>query len=109
MKAIRIHQGHDRQEAVTVVIPAFNEAAGLGATLDGLRRHPRLAGVRVLVIDDGSTDGTAEIARDHGAEVLVNRVNQGYGASLKRGIEASETPLVAWYDADGQHRADDLA
>jgi glycosyltransferase involved in cell wall biosynthesis len=94
---------------LTIVIPALNEEPGIGRTLDLLRGESRLAGATIVVIDDGSTDRTAEIARQHGAEVLRNSRNLGYGASLKRGIRAAETELVAWFDADGQHDPADLA
>jgi glycosyltransferase involved in cell wall biosynthesis len=96
-------------ERLTIVIPAFNEEAGIGATLIALANEPRLAGATVLVVDDGSTDNTAQIAREHGASVISARSNRGYGASLKRGVRLAETEFVAWFDADGQHRPCDLA
>jgi len=96
-------------EELTILIPALNEERAIGATLDALRREPRLAGATLMVVDDGSSDDTAEIAAAHGAVVLRNPRNLGYGASLKRGVRAAETPLVAWFDADGQHDPADLA
>lgn len=96
-------------EDLTIVIPALNEEPGIGRTLDMIRAEPRLAGASIVVVDDGSTDRTAEIARQHGAVVLRNPRNMGYGASLKRAIRAAGTELVAWFDADGQHDPADLA
>ncbi len=70
---------------VLVVIPAFNEAAHLPRLLERIRRvHPL---EDVLVIDDGSTDGTGEVARRAGAQVLKNPQNLGKGASLYRGFQ----------------------
>lgn len=94
---------------LTILIPAFNEEQGLPKTLESLRNEPRLAGATVLVIDDGSTDRTAEVARGLGVQVLTHKNNQGYGAGIKSGARKATTPWVAWFDADGQHRAQDLA
>ena len=96
-------------EGLSIVIPAFNEEAGIGATLAALAAEPRLAGAAIVVVDDCSTDRTGAIARQHGAQVVRNRRNLGYGAALKKGIERAQTRWVAWFDADGQHRAADLA
>ncbi len=87
-----------------VVIPAYQAAATLGAVLEGIRRvFPSLP---VLVVDDGSRDGTAEVARLGGAEVLIHPENRGKGAALKTGFaRALERGVsgVVTLDADGQH------
>jgi len=98
-----------RAPKLTVIIPAWNEEAGIGKTLDMLADEPRLKGAEVIVVDDGSTDRTAEIAAERGARVIRNWANLGYGASLKRGVRAARSELVAWFDADGQHHPADLA
>jgi glycosyltransferase involved in cell wall biosynthesis len=87
-----------------VFIPAWNEADNLPAVLDELRGE--LPDVDVLVVDDGSTDGTAEVARDGGAEVFSFEANRGlpaviaagYGYAAERGYE-----YCGRVDADGQH------
>ena len=97
--------------AETVVfIPAWNEEANLPAVLGAL--HVRLPDVDVLVVDDGSTDRTAKVAREHGAEVLSLGVNLG----LRIGIAAGyRWALEHGYrycgrvDADGQHPPEELA
>ena len=78
---------------LTVVIPCRNEAAHLGDLLDDLR------GLDVLVIDDGSDDGTAALARQRGARVLPNP-GTGKKSALRAGFQAATTPWVATLDAD---------
>lgn len=96
---------------LTVLIPAYNEEGGIGPTLEVLLAEPRLKGARVIVIDDGSTDKTAEVAGAFApqVEVIRHKRNQGYGAGIKTGTRFARTTYVAWFDADGQHRAPDLA
>jgi len=95
--------------SLAIIIPAYNEETGIGKTLQSLQGEPRLAGAEIVVVDDGCCDRTAEIAAEHGATVIRNWTNLGYGASLKRGILATQSELIAWFDADGQHDAGDLA
>ncbi|WP_374157991.1 glycosyltransferase family 2 protein [Mycobacterium sp. G7A2] len=80
---------------VTVVLPCLNEAASLPGVLADLPD-----GYRALVVDNNSTDGTAEVARSHGAEVVAER-RPGYGAAVHAGVVAATTPIVAVLDADG--------
>jgi glycosyltransferase involved in cell wall biosynthesis len=93
-----------------VFIPAWNEEANLPAVLDELRTG--LPECAVLVVDDGSTDGTAAVAQGHGAEVLSFGENRG----LREGIAAGYAyavehgfDYVGRVDADGQHPVDELA
>lgn len=96
------------RDTLTVIIPAFNEAAGIATVLDELKHECSDFVTMVIVVDDGSIDETGRIARDHGAEVIRHPANLGYGASLKSGLRRSETAYVATFDGDGQHRASDL-
>jgi glycosyltransferase involved in cell wall biosynthesis len=92
-----------------VFVPAWNEEENLPAVLDGLR--DRLSQVDVLVVDDGSTDGTADVARAHGAEVLSLGTNQGLRVGIAAGYRwALEHgyPFCGRVDADGQHPAAEL-
>jgi glycosyltransferase involved in cell wall biosynthesis len=93
-----------------VFIPAWNEEENLPAVLDDLRRE--LPGADVLVVDDGSTDGTAEVARRHGAEVLSLGTNRGLPIGIASGYRWALDRGYAYcgrVDADGQHPAAELA
>lgn len=91
----------------SALIPAFNEAESIGSVLTGLRRAcPDLG---VLVVDDGSSDRTAEIASEWGAEVLRVR-RGGYANALRSGyqhLQARGVHRVVQLDADGQHPPED--
>lgn len=93
---------------VSAVIPAQNEEAAIGQVVsDLLRDQPDLA--EVIVVDDGSSDGTAKVAAAAGATVVRHPVARGYGAAVKSGILASKGDFVLTLDGDGQHRTADVA
>lgn len=81
--------------SVTVVLPCLDEAESLPAVLAAMPE-----GYQPLVVDNNSTDGTAEVARRHGADV-VHEARPGYGSAVHAGVEAAQTPVVAVLDADG--------
>lgn len=92
---------------LSIVVPAFNEQAGLAATLGGLiAAFPK---AEVIVVDDCSRDGTSEVAQSRpGVRVLRHAFNRGQGAALKTGMRHATRTWVAWFDADNEHRSDDL-
>jgi glycosyltransferase involved in cell wall biosynthesis len=92
-------------ESVTIVVPAFNEGGSIGGVVAALRAAAPWH--EVLVIDDGSTDGTGKAAGDAGARVLRHPYNKGNGASVKTGRRAATSDWIAIVDGDGQHRTDD--
>ena len=94
---------------VLVVLPAWNESESLPGVLAEIREHLPEAGV--LVVDDGSTDGTAAVARRHGVEVLELPFNLGVGGAMRAGFRYAMQqgyPMVVQVDADGQHDPRDV-
>jgi len=91
-----------------IVIPAYNEESSVAAVVKGLRT----AGFsRVLVVDDGSRDRTAESAERAGAAVLRHSLNRGLGGALATGIQAAlrtDAEYIITCDADGQHAVEDV-
>ena len=94
---------------VWVVIPAFNEAAVVGEVVADVRS----VFDHVVCVDDGSTDGSGEIARRAGAHLVRHPINLGQGAAIQTGVEyARKQPgarFFATFDADGQHRVKDVS
>src|SRR5688572_27472261 len=86
---------------ISLILPAKNEAAGLRRTLPGIREL--LPDAEVIVVDDGSTDATADVARELGATVLSSPYSMGNGAAIKRGARAATGDVIVFMDADGQH------
>jgi glycosyltransferase involved in cell wall biosynthesis len=94
--------------SVVVVIAAFNEASVIAGVVAGVVQ----AGWRVVVVDDGSVDGTGALARAAGAMVVSHPINLGQGAALQTGFDwamAQDADIVVTFDADGQHRVSDIA
>ena len=88
---------------VTIVIPAFNEARRLPATLAGWQAYlaaQQAFAAEIMVVDDGSADSTSDVGRAAGARVLRLEPNQGKGGAVRAGMLAAETPVVAYVDAD---------
>ncbi len=90
-------------KSVSIIIPAYNEEKGLSRTLGGIVKVAGEKGWEVIVIDDGSTDGTADVVREMGARLVSHPYNKGYGASLKTGIRNAKGDIVVMMDSDGQH------
>ncbi|HEY5642692.1 MAG TPA: glycosyltransferase family 2 protein, partial [Woeseiaceae bacterium] len=92
---------------LSIVIPAKNESAAIGKVVaDAVARYPD---VEVIVVDDGSTDDTATVAREAGAKVVQHPESLGNGAAVKAGARAATGELIAFMDGDGQHDAAELA
>ncbi|MBU1915593.1 glycosyltransferase family 2 protein [Patescibacteria group bacterium] len=91
-----------------VVIPAYNEANTVGGVARSLLG--RVDGI--VVVDDGSVDDTARLARIAGAEVVTHVINRGLGAAIGTGLAlalAQGADVIITFDADGQHQAEDIA
>lgn len=94
------------KQRVLVVIPAHNEEQNLAQVLASIKEQ--LKGADILVVDDCSTDDTAQVARRHGAECITNIFNLGYAMAVQTGIKyaaANHYDYVIQMDADGQHLA----
>ena len=93
--------------AVFIVVPAFNEAGCVGDVV----RRVRGKFTNVVVVDDGSTDGTGAAAAQAGATVLRHWLNRGQGAALQTGIDyavAQGADVIVTFDSDGQHQLEDV-
>ncbi len=99
-----------RLHTLTIIIPAYNEEQGIGAVLDGVLALAEAKDWAVLVVDDGSTDGTPDVLSRYGNRIRTLRHSsaRGYGASLKTGIMAARSENVMFLDADGQHDPADI-
>jgi len=96
---------------LSVVIPARNEEETLPMVLRDLNQMiPKLTGyeIEAIVVDDHSTDRTAELARSLGARVVPNPLGSGKGMALRAGFEASSGEMIAMLDADYSHRVEEL-
>lgn len=94
----------------TIIIPAFNEAEGIERTLVELAEFVP-SEYEILVVDDGSTDATFDIVNGlkyDNIRCIRHRKNLGYGSAIKAGCQKASGEIVAWYDADGQHRPEDV-
>ncbi|MEJ7783515.1 MAG: glycosyltransferase family 2 protein [Solirubrobacteraceae bacterium] len=92
------------------IVPAYNEEASVGAVVDDLARHA--PGFDVLVVDDGSTDATAAVARASGATTLQLPFNLGIGGSVQAGYQYAlkhDYDFAVQVDGDGQHEAGEIA
>jgi len=89
---------------LTVLVPALNEAANLKELLPSIQRELKSLDIdhELLVVDGGSTDGTAEVVARHGA-VLLPQAMPGYGGALRTGFEHARGEYVLTLDADGSH------
>ena len=92
---------------IAVTIPCFNEEQFIGDTVSRAKAYAD----SVIVIDDGSTDNTAEVARAAGAQVIKHEINKGYGESIKscfKAAKANDADIVITLDGDGQHNPDEI-
>lgn len=94
------------QISVSVVVPAKNEKASIERVVSQIARAVPQA--EILVVDDGSDDGTGELARGAGARVIRHPYSKGNGAAIKTGARNAKGRVLVFMDADGQHNAEDI-
>jgi len=94
----------------SIVIPAYQEAESVGLVISGIHYALKDAGCdyEVILVCDGSTDGTGDIAESLDVNVIRHPYNKGYGAALKSGIRAAKNETLVLMDADGQHDGRDI-
>lgn len=106
----------DKADKISIIIPAYNEEMGIADTIKELVYclNEHCMNYEIIIIDDGSTDDTGNIIKSISKEsadmvhVLSHSCNRGYGSAIKSGVKRARGQYIAWYDADGQHRPEDL-
>jgi glycosyltransferase involved in cell wall biosynthesis len=100
------------EKTLTLVIPAYNEEASLKENLAALISFCETHSFRLIVVNDGSKDGTGAVLSQYASHACMNaihhKVNRGYGGAIKSGVAAAETDYVITIDADGQHDLEDV-
>jgi glycosyltransferase involved in cell wall biosynthesis len=101
-----------RKSSLSVVVPIFNEETSLPGVLEALIPYCQEQNWELILVDDGSTDGSAHILENYkdtpGVKIIRHKLNKGYGGALKTGINNVETPYLVTLDADGQHAVSDV-
>ena len=92
---------------LTIIIPVYNEAENITSVIEGVKRVMG-SDIELLLIDDGSTDSTAEIACACGAKVISHPYNMGNGAAIKTGLRVAKGEIIITMDGDGQHDPADI-
>ncbi len=91
---------------ISVVLPAKNEAGAIAGTITGIIKI--LPDAEIIVVNDGSTDNTHQIAEQAGVKVILHPYSKGNGAAIKTGARAATGDIIIFMDADGQHDPQDI-
>ncbi|MDD5145558.1 MAG: glycosyltransferase family 2 protein [Candidatus Pacebacteria bacterium] len=92
---------------IYAIIPAYNEERNIGKVIEGIKKYTN----NIIVVDDGSNDGTSKIARKEGVKVYRHIINRGLGGALGTGIKAAlseNADIILTIDADGQHDPEEI-
>lgn len=96
-----------KKQSLSIIIPAKNESASIGDVVAVARNF--FPNAEIIVVDDGSTDTTADDARTAGATVIQHPESLGNGAAIKAGARSAKNDILAFMDGDGQHDPSELA
>jgi glycosyltransferase involved in cell wall biosynthesis len=88
---------------ISIIIPAYNESNRISSVIKSAAQYAH----EIIVVDDGSTDNTADLARESGAQV-INQEHNGYIAAIKKGFQAAKYDIIVTMDADGEHNPEDI-
>lgn len=96
---------------VSIIIPAYNEEKGIGITIDHIQTHLSTKNIsyEIIVVDDGSTDQTANVVSQKNVELIRLSKNTGYGASIKKGVSKAKYDIILITDADGTYPAEEIS
>jgi len=97
-----------KKPELTVVIPALNEERGIVSIVSRVNDSLKKIDYELIVVDDGSSDATAKLAKENGAKVLSHPTNLGYGAALKTGFAAAKADYITFLDADGTYPPEEI-
>lgn len=93
----------------SIILPAKNESKNIVGVIKRLKKHcSNIADYEILIINDGSTDNTADIAKENGARVINHPYSMGNGAAIKTGARNAKGDILIFMDADGQHNPADI-
>ena len=95
-----------KNKTISIIVPAYNEEEVIEKVVEDLKRLGEE--IEIIVVDDGSIDKTYENALKADVKVIKHPYNKGYGAALKTGIKNSKGDTICFFDADNQHRIEDL-
>ena len=102
----------NKSGSLTIVIPVYNEAAALPATISEALEYCKVHHWKLIVVNDGSLDKSADVLEKYKEQprikVLDHKINRGYGGALKTGLLAVDTDYAVSFDADGQHQLNDI-
>ncbi len=96
-------------QKISIILPAKNESLNIANVINNIKKHCIALGeYEILLINDGSTDNTKEIAEAHGARVISHPYSMGNGAAIKTGARNANGDVIVFMDADGQHNPADI-